>query len=64
MKKEGFCVIKELLFFKSKVIIKCDNCYIIFLKENFNSRVQRWKVLLEEFDYKIKFLNGNCRERV
>ena len=63
MEKEGLSVVKSLNFFKdiifnSKIIIKCDNRNVIFMKENLNSRVQRWKLLLEEFDYKIEFLNG------
>ncbi|KAG0442499.1 Transposon Tf2-9 polyprotein [Dictyocoela muelleri] len=60
--KETLAVLKCLrhfkpLIFASKVIIYTDNKNLIPEKP-LSSRIQRWKLLLQEFDYEVKHING------
>ncbi|KAF9761098.1 Retrovirus-related Pol polyprotein from transposon 17.6 [Nosema granulosis] len=63
MEKELLAIIKALQHFKniifnSQILIKTDNANITFLKDSTNSRVQRWRLLLEEFDYTLEHIKG------
>ncbi|KAF9754381.1 Retrovirus-related Pol polyprotein from transposon gypsy, partial [Nosema granulosis] len=64
MEKELLSIIKALsqfknIIFNSKIIINTDNANITFLKDSNNSRVQRWRLILEEFDYSLTHIKGS-----
>ncbi|KAF9758300.1 Transposon Ty3-G Gag-Pol polyprotein, partial [Nosema granulosis] len=63
MEKELLAIIKALQHFKnivfnSQINIKTDHSNITFLKDSTNSRVQRWRLLLEEFNYSLEYIKG------
>ncbi|WP_438544757.1 reverse transcriptase domain-containing protein [Clostridium sp.] len=67
MEKELLAIIKAITHFKniifnSPIIIRTDNANITYLKDSNNSRVQRWRLLLEEFDYKITYIKGTTNK--
>jgi hypothetical protein len=64
VEKECFAAIKGLLHFKTiiynaHITIHTDSMDIIFAKELGNNRYQRWKIILEEYDYEIKHTKGD-----
>lgn len=63
VEKECYAIIKSILFFKviiynAKITIFTDSKNITFNKNFISSRWQRWKIILEEFDYEMKHLPG------
>ena len=63
--QEFFAVISSLKKFEtylrgSKVIIRTDHKALLFVKtwKLYNSRVTRWLLYLEQFDYKIEYITG------
>ena len=63
MQKESLAIVKTLTFFKdilfgNPIKIKTDNRNIIFFKKDISQKVQRWKLLLEEYDYHFEFIPG------
>ncbi|KAG0441877.1 Transposon Tf2-6 polyprotein [Dictyocoela muelleri] len=63
IEKETLAVLKALhhfrpIIFDSKVIIHTDNMNLIPDKK-LTSRIQRWKMLLQEFDITVKQIEGN-----
>ncbi|KAG0442606.1 Transposon Tf2-9 polyprotein [Dictyocoela muelleri] len=61
--KETFALLKSLYHFKPiilniKIIARTDNKNLIPDKP-LTSRIQRWKMLLQEFDVSIKHINGS-----
>ncbi|KAG0435594.1 Retrovirus-related Pol polyprotein from transposon [Dictyocoela muelleri] len=63
MEKELLAIIKTLQHFKniilnSRLIIHTDNNNLRYDTDSYNKRVQRWKLLLEEFDYSLHFIKG------
>ena len=63
LEKELFAVIKAMqrfkkIIFASTTIIETDNKNLCFLKKEFNSRMNRWKVLLNELNFEIKHIRG------
>ncbi|KAG0420015.1 Transposon Tf2-11 polyprotein, partial [Dictyocoela roeselum] len=61
--KELFAIIMSLLYFKpiiftNRIIIHTDNKNLIPDK-SISNRIQRWKLLIEEFNYEIKHIDGN-----
>ncbi|KAG0441317.1 Retrovirus-related Pol polyprotein from transposon 17.6 [Dictyocoela muelleri] len=66
MEKEALGIIKSLEFFRdyilsSKIVIYTDNRNLLF-NTDLSKRVQRWKILLEEFDYVIERIPGKNNE--
>lgn len=62
--KECYAIISSLSYFKNiifgcKVNIETDNWNLLFDKIILNSRVQRWKLLLEEQNVKLAYIPGN-----
>ncbi|KAG0435946.1 Transposon Tf2-9 polyprotein [Dictyocoela muelleri] len=62
MEKEAFGILKSMEFFKpyvigSKIVIYTDNRNLLF-NTDLSKRVQRWKLLLEEFNYELKRIKG------
>ncbi|KAG0440449.1 Transposon Tf2-9 polyprotein [Dictyocoela muelleri] len=62
MEKEALGMIKAIQYFRSiiinnKVIIYTDNKNLIYEKD-LSNRVQRWKLLLEEYNYELKQIKG------
>ncbi|KAG0441142.1 Transposon Tf2-8 polyprotein [Dictyocoela muelleri] len=62
MEKEMLGILKSLENFRSilipgKVIIYSDNQNLIFDKD-LSRRIQRWKMLMQEYDYEIKKIEG------
>jgi hypothetical protein len=63
VEKECYATIKGLLHFKTiiyntHVIIHTDSLNIIYQKEILNNRYQRWKLVLEEYDYEFRHIKG------
>ncbi|KAG0435690.1 Transposon Tf2-9 polyprotein, partial [Dictyocoela muelleri] len=63
MEKEALGILKSLEYFRdyiigSKIIIFTDNKNLIF-ESSMSKRVQRWKLLLEEYNYEIRIIPGN-----
>ena len=63
VEKELYAIIKSMEKFKNivwgkKVHIYTDSKNILSLKEGANKRIQRWKSLLNEFDYKLTHIKG------
>ncbi|KAG0419727.1 Transposon Tf2-6 polyprotein [Dictyocoela roeselum] len=62
MEKEALGILKSLEYFKlyvigSRVIIYTDNQNLLFNKD-LTKRVQRWKLLLEEYNYELRGIEG------
>ncbi|KAG0439135.1 Transposon Tf2-9 polyprotein, partial [Dictyocoela muelleri] len=62
MEKEALRILKSLIFFRpyvigSKIIIYTDNRNLLF-ESDLTKRVQRWKILLEEFNYELRRIEG------
>ncbi|KAG0423009.1 Transposon Ty3-G Gag-Pol polyprotein, partial [Dictyocoela muelleri] len=60
--KETYAILKALDHFRqlvlgSRIIIRTDHLNNLFDKE-LTKRQQRWKLLLQEFDYKIEHIGG------
>lgn len=63
VEKECMALVKGLQHFRnlllnSKIILHTDSKNIVYIKELHTSRYQKWKMLLEEFDYEIEHLPG------
>ncbi|KAI5176569.1 hypothetical protein PAEPH01_2367 [Pancytospora epiphaga] len=63
--KEFLGIIKALKHFKSIIFnvhtkIKTDHANLLFNTSVENNRVQRWKLLLEEFDYELIYQKGEA----
>ncbi|KAG0420508.1 Transposon Tf2-6 polyprotein [Dictyocoela roeselum] len=63
IEKETLAILKALQHFKplivnNKVMIRTDNKNLI-PEKNLTSRIQRWKLLLQEFNYEIKHIEGS-----
>ncbi|KAG0435938.1 Transposon Tf2-6 polyprotein [Dictyocoela muelleri] len=63
IEKEFLAILKSLIHFKhlifnTKTIIETDNKNLTF-DGNLTKRVQRWKLLIEEFDYELKHIDGS-----
>ena len=63
MEKEAYAIILALKEFKNIIYgcpikIKTDNKNLTFNKNLDTSRLQRWKLYLEEFDYEIIHINA------
>lgn len=61
--KEMYAIIKSIEHFKkiifdSKVIIKTDNRNITYNKNITSSRIERWKILLEEYNVELQHTLG------
>ncbi|KAG0436051.1 Retrovirus-related Pol polyprotein from transposon opus, partial [Dictyocoela muelleri] len=62
VEKELLAIIKTIdhfksILFNSKLIINCDNKNLIF-NGPISKRINRWKILLEEYDYDLKHIIG------
>ncbi|KAG0435914.1 Transposon Tf2-9 polyprotein [Dictyocoela muelleri] len=62
MEKEALGILKSMEFFKpyvigNKIVIYIDNRNLLF-NSDLSKRVQRWKLLLEEFNYELKRIEG------
>lgn len=63
VEKECFALVKGIKHFRTllynfPIVIYTDNLNLIHIKDLSSSRWQRWKLILEEYDYKLKFLEG------
>lgn len=63
MERELLSILKCLIFFKNiifnhKIIIITDNKNLIFLPNNGTTKAQRWRMILSEYDFEIKFREG------
>ncbi|KAG0439306.1 Transposon Tf2-9 polyprotein [Dictyocoela muelleri] len=62
VEKETLAIVKAVLHFKtiifnSKIIVKTDNWDLLSIGP-LTKRMERWKVILEEFDINIEYLKG------
>ncbi|KAG0441755.1 Retrovirus-related Pol polyprotein from transposon 17.6 [Dictyocoela muelleri] len=62
MEKEALGILKSMEFFKpfiigSRIRILTDNKNLLY-NVDLSKRVQRWKLLLEEFNYELKRIEG------
>ncbi|KAG0442136.1 Transposon Tf2-9 polyprotein [Dictyocoela muelleri] len=62
MEKEALGILKSMEFFKpyiigSKITVLTDNKNLLY-NSDLSKRVQRWKLLLEEFNYELKRIEG------
>jgi len=63
VEKELYAIIKSLEKFKNitwgnNINIYTDSRNILSLKEGYNKRIQRWKLLLNEYDYELIHVKG------
>ncbi|KAG0437458.1 Retrovirus-related Pol polyprotein from transposon 17.6 [Dictyocoela muelleri] len=63
IEKEVLAIIKSLdhfkhLIFNTKVTIETDNKNLTF-DGNFTKRLQRWKLLMDEYDYQLRYIEEN-----
>lgn len=64
VEKEIFAVVKALLQFRNiifgcKIYILTDNRNATFLKITENSRILRWKTIMDEYDYELNHIVGS-----
>lgn len=64
VEQECLALVKGILVFKpiiynSKIVIHTDNLNLTHIKDIRTSRYQRWKLILEEFDYTIEHIQGD-----
>ncbi|KAG0420218.1 Retrovirus-related Pol polyprotein from transposon 17.6 [Dictyocoela roeselum] len=62
VEKETLAIVKTVLHYKnmifnSKIIVRTDNRDLIHIGQ-LTKRIERWKVILEEFDLDIQYLKG------
>ncbi|KAI5179339.1 hypothetical protein PAEPH01_2616, partial [Pancytospora epiphaga] len=65
IEKEFLGIVKALKHFKTIIYnthikIKTDHANLLFNTPIVNNRVQRWKLLLEEYDYEIEYQKGEA----
>lgn len=63
VEKECYAIVQSVMYFKTliynaKIIIYTDNRNLTFNKEFTSSRWQRWKMILEEYQYELKHIQG------
>ena len=63
IEKECFALIKSLEFFKNiiygfKIKILTDNRNLTYLNKTTSHRIQRWKLILENYDYTINHISA------